>query len=99
MYKFEWDQQKNEANIHKHGIDFQDAKEAFLGPFWATLDNRHDYGEERLIGLGMIKGIVVVIIFVEKENQTIRIISVRKAEKDEYQTYYEKTFSNELGET
>ena len=45
--KFEWDEQKNNANIHKRGIDFIDAIEVFHHPMLTRLDTRYDYGENR----------------------------------------------------
>ncbi|WP_292752304.1 BrnT family toxin [Nostoc sp. NMS4] len=61
--KFEWDQQKNEVNIVKHELDFADAYRIFRLPLRISLDNRQDYGEDRLIGLGMLDGRIVVVVF------------------------------------
>jgi uncharacterized protein len=80
---FEWDEEKNRENIRKHGIDFIDAWQIFEGPVLDTLDLRADYGEERRIGFGMMDNRVVVVTFTEREPDTIRIISVRKALKHE----------------
>jgi hypothetical protein len=55
-----WD---NEANIRKHGFDFQDAWEVFQGPLLPRLDQREDYGEGRWQGIGLLGGQVVVVIF------------------------------------
>ena len=44
---YEWDDAKNEINIRKHGIDFNDAKDIFEHPILTWPDNREDYGEER----------------------------------------------------
>ena len=61
------------------------------------LDDREDYGEDRWIGIGIISsGIVVVFIFTEKDQETIRMISMRKATKNE-RTRYEKAIKDELG--
>jgi uncharacterized protein len=61
--RFEWDQQKNQANIDKHDLDFADAPKVFRLPLRISLDQRQDYGEERWVGLGMLDGRVVVIVF------------------------------------
>ena len=45
--KFEWDEQKNQTNIAKHGLDFADSYKAFRLPLRISLDTRQDYGEER----------------------------------------------------
>lgn len=86
MY-FEWDEAKNEINIRKHGIDFADVKDMFNHPMLTLLDNREDYGEERWIGVGWIQQLMGVVIYVERHEDTIRIISVRKATKHEVRRY------------
>ena len=43
----EWDEDKNQANIHKHGIAFEDAVDIFNHPMLSRVDDRADYGEER----------------------------------------------------
>ena len=80
---FEWDEDKRQANVSKHGFDFADASQIFEGPMLTGLDEREDYGEDRWIGIGLLKGIEVVIVFVERGEDTIRIISLRKALKHE----------------
>jgi uncharacterized protein len=80
---FEWDKQKNRENIRNHGLDFADAPEVFLGPLLADLDTREDYGEDRYIGVGFLRGLVVVVVFTDRGDDTIRIISLRKALKHE----------------
>ena len=95
--KFEWDQQKNQANIAKHELDFADASKVFRLPLRVSLDERQDYGEERWVGLGILDGRVVVVVFTEPDQQTIRIISLRKALPYERKRY-EQYLKNELGE-
>ena len=51
------------------------------------LDQREDYGEDRWIGIGLLRGIPVVIVFTEPDDETIRIISARKATKKEGRIY------------
>ncbi len=64
---------------------------------FVKLDDCEDYGEDRWIGIGMTsKGIVVVFIFTETDQETIRMISLRKATKNE-RTRYEKAIKDELG--
>lgn len=96
--KFEWDEQKNESNIAKHGLDFADASRIFASPLRISLDERQDYGEERWIGLGMIDGRIIVIGFTEPNEDTVRIISLRKALPYE-RKLYERYLKNELGES
>lgn len=96
--KFEWDEQKNQANIAKHELDFADAPKVFRLPLRIFLDERQDYGEERWIGIGLLDGRVVVIVFIEPDKQTIRIISLRKALPYERKRY-EQYLKDELGES
>ena len=84
---FEWDEDKNRANIQKHKIDFADIPAIFSGPMLVELDEREDYGEERWIGIGFLRDIVVVVVFTERRQDTIRIISARKASKHERRRY------------
>jgi len=91
--QFEWDEQKNQANIRRRGLDFADAAQVFDGPMIVNLDTRQDYEEDRWIGIGMTHGRVVVIVYAERDD-TIRIISMRKALKHEHNRYYEEVFGN-----
>ena len=49
---FTWDKKKNQSNIKTHSIDFKDAVTMFDMPMLISIDNRHDYGEERWVGIG-----------------------------------------------
>ena len=80
---FEWDEEKNKANIQKHGLDFAEAREIFTAPILVALDDREDYGEDRWIGIGMLKSLIVVVLYTERGEDIIRIISLRKALADE----------------
>jgi len=94
--EFKWDEKKNRENLRKHGLDFADAWQLFQHPVFVKLDDREDYGEDRWIGIGMMSnGIAVVFIFTEKDKETIRIISMRKATKNE-RARYEKAIQDEL---
>ncbi|HOX63807.1 MAG TPA: BrnT family toxin [Verrucomicrobiota bacterium] len=87
--KFEWDEHKNRLNIRGHGIDFDDAKEIFYSRVIVEIDDRHDYGELRLIGIGVLKDRVISVVFTEPEPGIIRLISARKAVKHERKKYEE----------
>ena len=95
--KFEWDQQKNQANVAKHELDFADAPRVFKLPLRISLDERQDYGEDRWIGIGILDGRFVVVVFTEPDEQAIRIISLRKALPYERKCY-EQYLKDELGE-
>ena len=86
---FEWDERKRRINVKKHGIDFIDVPEMFDDDVIIIPDERFDYGEHRYIGIGLIKGRVVVVAYTER-GDNIRIISVRKATKNEQNYYFQK---------
>ena len=93
---FEWDERKNEINLAKHGFDFNDALQVFDLPMGIELDEREAYGEDRWIGIGLLDGRIVVVIYTEPSKDKIRIISLRKAlshERKEYEQY----IKNRLG--
>lgn len=90
---FQWDDAKRESNIQRHGLDFVDAWEVFLAPMLTVSDTRTDYGEDRTIGIGFLRDLVVVIVFTELEPDITRVISLRKATSHERQrldTYLQK---------
>jgi len=89
---FEWDENKRRANAHKHGIDFSDAATIFDGKTVVILDDRFDYGETRYIAFGLLKGTVIKVIVVAytERGETIRIISARKALRDEEIFYFKQ---------
>ncbi|GAB4580238.1 MAG: hypothetical protein Fur0022_29770 [Anaerolineales bacterium] len=57
--KFEWDETKRIANLHKHGIDFIDVPAIFQRDTVTVLDERFDYGEIRYLTLGLLKSRVI----------------------------------------
>ena len=86
---FEWDEEKNAANIRKHGIRFEDAIQIFNGFVATEEDTRQDYGEVRMISLGAIGDIVVLaVVHTDREGIT-RIISARQANRAERKRYEE----------
>jgi len=93
---FEWDEAKRSANIAKYGIDFVDVPEMFGGPMLVVPDTRKDYGEARQIGFGLIRGRLVAVVFTEPEPETIRIISVRKANHRE-KAHFKESLTDQLG--
>ncbi len=96
--KFEWDENKNLENIQKHGTDFNDTIALFYGPMIVNFDDRFDYNEDRLIGVGFMKHIIAIVVFIEKNADVIRIISARRANKNEIRQF-KKEIQNRLGET
>jgi uncharacterized protein len=86
--RFVWDEQKNRANIQKHGLDFNDVALVFRRRTLVRYDDRDEYGEDRWIGAGWLIDIIVVIVFTEPDPQTIRVISMRKASRHEREWFY-----------
>ncbi len=85
--KFEWDEDKRQKNLEKHGLDFADVEEVFESDTVTIEDNRSYYGEERWITLGTLQGLVVLVVHTEQD-ETIRVISFRKASKHEQKIYF-----------
>jgi len=94
--EFEWDERKREANVAKHGLDFVNALRIFALPMLVVYDQREDYSEDRWIGIGLLDGRVVVVVYNEPNENTIRIISLRKATTDERKRF-ERYLADELG--
>jgi uncharacterized protein len=93
---FEWDEGKNRRNIAKHHLDFQDARRVFDGPLLTAVDQRQEYGETRWVGIGLIDGRVVVVVFTEPRPGLIRILSLRKALTNEERKFRD-ALRNRLG--
>ena len=81
--KFEWDDQKNQTNIQKHCINFEDAKAIFDDVRITVVDAKQPYGEIRKISLGTIGGRICVVVYTERKG-VLRIISARKANQRSY---------------
>jgi uncharacterized DUF497 family protein len=87
--KYIYDPDKKAKNLKKHKLDFDDAPSVFESGQTVTFeDRRFDYEEVRFITLGVLNGEVVAIVTIETDT-TIRIISMRKAEKNEQKIYFE----------
>jgi uncharacterized DUF497 family protein len=86
--RFEWDDEKCDSNLNKHGFDFEDARVVFSGLTLTLEDDRFEYRERRFITMGMLKEIAVVIAHTETDEE-IRVISMRKATRDEEKRYFQ----------
>jgi uncharacterized DUF497 family protein len=89
---YEWDEEKNKLNQQKHGISFEEAKEVFDDVLQISkLDKRFSYFEERWITVGSTSKHKVLVVanlfFTDDGEEIIRIISARKANKQERQSY------------
>jgi hypothetical protein len=86
--EFEWDDTKAAENVRIHGVSFAQAALAFGDPFAVEwIDLRGDYGEERIILLGMTGSQILTVVYTER-GERIRIISARRATRNEQDLYY-----------
>jgi len=85
---FEWDNRKNEANHKKYGFWFQDAITIFNGFVLSEVDQRKDYGETRLIGIGALSEVMILTVVYTKRGEKMRIISARPANAKERKRYF-----------
>ena len=87
--RFEWDPAKEAINLEKHGLSFGEVTGLFTSgaDFLELLDTGHDYEEDRLIAIGSVARGVVMVVFTERHEDTIRIISARRATRTEIVLY------------
>jgi len=89
-FVFEWDDRKDRANRKKHGISFEEARSAFLDESARVIpDPEHSDAEDRfvLLGLSASLRILVVCHCYREDESVIRIISARKADREEQRQY------------
>ena len=86
--EIEWDNDKAASNLIKHRIDFEDAKNIFLDPNRLEREDKRDYGETRIQLIGMVNQVVLFVVYT-KRNGICRIISARRANKNEQGQYYQ----------
>ncbi len=85
---YEWDSDKNAANMKKHAISFEEATEIFEGPVFTRLDDRFHKGEIREISFGFLGSTVILSVAHTDRDGRTRIISARKATKSERKVFY-----------
>jgi uncharacterized DUF497 family protein len=87
---FQWDDRKAAESDAKHGVSFEMAKGVFRDPFAIEhIDDREDYGEERLTIIGMVDGRLLFVAYTMR-GDCIRIISALRAEPFEHREYHEQ---------
>jgi len=86
---FEWDEKKNRSNQQKHGLNFADNAQVFVGRTLTFEDSRQAHGEARHLTVGSLAGRVVIIAHTSRGDAT-RIISMRKANARERARYQER---------
>ncbi|BAY25768.1 hypothetical protein NIES2100_55760 [Calothrix sp. NIES-2100] len=84
--EFEWDQNKEESNIEKHGVTFEEAAEVFFDPFYQIGDaTANDEQRDLIVGYSLASRLLLVV-YVERGKRT-RIISARPATRTERKLY------------
>ena len=88
---FEWDDEKEKINIAKHGIDFATAARVFGDENRLEIyDEAHSYNEDRYITIGSVDAVTFIVMVVYTERgESIRLISARKATKQEGRMYHD----------
>ena len=107
--RFEWDEEKNRRNIAKHGLGFARAVRIFEGPTLDRIDDRKDYGEERIISIGRVEEVLILVVVHTNRPGgrpriragtgfgVTRIISARPAKRAERKIYEEALQKGALG--
>jgi uncharacterized DUF497 family protein len=86
---YEWDPAKDAANLRKHGFSLAQGAPALEDANKvAWFDDRFDYGEERVLTIGINQQNVLFVVSTERVEEVTRIISVRKAKRDEERIYF-----------
>lgn len=89
--RFEWDRKKERLNVAKHGVSFREAKELVTSKvdFLELYDDEHSEREERLIAIEPVRRGLVLVVYTERREDTVRIISARWATRNEQALYLE----------
>lgn len=83
--RLEWDERKNATNLRRHGLSFEEASELFTSgtDYLEVFDSEHSEAEDRFVCIGPIRRGVVLVVKTEPDEDCVRIISARKATKNE----------------
>ena len=84
-----WDESKSRTNRKKHGVSFEEASALFHrgGDYLEIFDDAHSDEEDRFIAIGPIKKGLVLVVYTERDEDTVRLISARWATKREAGLY------------
>lgn len=87
MVYYEWDPQKEKINFEKHGVHFWDAQRVFQDPFSLQIKEQWDNDEQRFLATGLDRLMRITTVVYTYRKEKIRIISARKASKQEREIY------------
>lgn len=86
--QFEWNADKEAQNLRKHGVRFSVAARVMLDPYRIEIyDGREDYGEDRWATIGYVDPVLLYVVYTVRDEETIRLISARKANEQERKQY------------
>ena len=89
--EFEWDPKKAAENLRRHHIDFNQAALVFSDPnAFEIFDDTENYGEDRFARIGVSEGKILTVVYTGREGG-VRIISARKATRNEQEDYRRQT--------
>ena len=83
---FDWDADKSETTRAVRGFGFEHACRIFAGDTVEIEDRRQDYGEQRILAIGDVEGVILAVVFVRRA-RSIRIISARRENRREREVY------------
>ena len=85
-----WDPNKNAINVQKHGVSFEEAQELFLSgvDYLELWDDEHSVVEDRMLAVGPVARGLVLVVWTERDEDQIRIISARWATPRERSMYH-----------
>lgn len=88
--RLEWNAGKAARNLKKHSVSFEDAELVFYDAGRIeTCDRREDYGEDRWVTIGLAYSAVLYVVYTVRHEDTIRLISARKADANEREQYHQ----------
>ncbi len=87
--RYSWDEDKNQSNIRRRRIAFEDAVRIFEGATVERVDDRFDYGEVRVYAIGLVNGLEITVIYTDRGDDTRHIISAWRAEPHERRSYWQ----------
>lgn len=88
--ELEWDADKAARNLMKHGVSFEDAAFVFYDSRRIeAYDGGEDYGEDRWATIGLACTAVLYVVYTVRDEDTVRLISARKADAEERKQYRE----------
>jgi uncharacterized DUF497 family protein len=90
--RFAWDLRKSAENLRVRGFDFEFATLVFEGATLERQDQRRDYGEHRVVAIGLAQGVALTVVYTDRVEAGVgvrRIISARMSNRHERQAYFE----------